>query len=293
MDAVRHARGRGPRADPSLGARPGAATRPPCAASCARPSPTTTSAHCSVGCRCSPTSTRRRARCGTRSPGYGPLQQYFDDPTVEEIWINEPARVFVARRGVAELTTTLLVDDQVRDLVERMLKSSGRRVDLSSPVRRRRSPRRQSAARRHPRHHPRPLGRQRPQVRRQGRLDSTTSSRSGTLTRQAARFLEAAVRGRPQRPRRRRHAGRQDHPAQLPGVGRCPPRERVVTCEEVFELRIPHRDVACDAVPAADASRARARSRCGAWSRRRCGCGPRASSSARCARRSASTCSSP
>ncbi|MDN5789675.1 MAG: CpaF family protein, partial [Micrococcales bacterium] len=22
--------------------------------------------------------------------GYGPLQQYFDDPTVEEIWINEP-----------------------------------------------------------------------------------------------------------------------------------------------------------------------------------------------------------
>ncbi|MDN5796675.1 MAG: hypothetical protein L0H79_13095 [Intrasporangium sp.] len=24
--------------------------------------------------------------------GYGPLQQYFDDPTVEELWINEPSR---------------------------------------------------------------------------------------------------------------------------------------------------------------------------------------------------------
>ena len=65
--------------------------------------------------------------------GYGPLQQYFDDPSVEEIWVNEPSRVFVARNGVAELTTTLLSHDQVRDLVERMLKSSGRRVDLSSP----------------------------------------------------------------------------------------------------------------------------------------------------------------
>jgi pilus assembly protein CpaF len=65
--------------------------------------------------------------------GFGPLQQYLDDPSVEEIWVNEPSRVFVARDGVAELTTTLLTHDEVRDLVERMLRSSGRRVDLSSP----------------------------------------------------------------------------------------------------------------------------------------------------------------
>lgn len=65
--------------------------------------------------------------------GFGPLQPYFDDPAVEEIWINEPSKVFVARHGVAELTTTILSVDQVRDLVERMLRSSGRRVDLSSP----------------------------------------------------------------------------------------------------------------------------------------------------------------
>jgi len=31
--------------------------------------------------------------------GFGPLQAYLDDPTIEEIWINEPGRVFVARRG--------------------------------------------------------------------------------------------------------------------------------------------------------------------------------------------------
>ncbi len=65
--------------------------------------------------------------------GYGPLQPFFDDPMVEEIWINAPTRVFVARDGVAELTTVVLSDREVRELVERMLQHSGRRVDLSSP----------------------------------------------------------------------------------------------------------------------------------------------------------------
>ncbi|MBC7289861.1 MAG: Flp pilus assembly complex ATPase component TadA, partial [Actinotalea sp.] len=65
--------------------------------------------------------------------GLGPLQQYLDDDEVEEIWINSPSEVYVARRGQAELTTTLLTDAQVRDLVERMLRLSGRRLDLSSP----------------------------------------------------------------------------------------------------------------------------------------------------------------
>jgi len=65
--------------------------------------------------------------------GFGALQPFFDDPGVEEIWINGPNRVFVARDGVPELTTVELTDGEVRDLVERMLQSSGRRVDLSSP----------------------------------------------------------------------------------------------------------------------------------------------------------------
>src|SRR5205823_11902536 len=65
--------------------------------------------------------------------GFGPLQAYLDDPAIEEIWLNEPGRVFVARRGHSELTTTILSAGEVRDLVEKMLKSSGRRVDLSTP----------------------------------------------------------------------------------------------------------------------------------------------------------------
>lgn len=65
--------------------------------------------------------------------GYGPLQAYLDDPTVEELWINAPDRVFVARGGVSERTPLVLSSSDVRDLVERMLHSTGRRVDLSNP----------------------------------------------------------------------------------------------------------------------------------------------------------------
>ncbi len=68
-----------------------------------------------------------------RVSGFGPLQTLLDDPTVEEIWINSPSRVFVARHGRHELTNLILTSEQVRDLVERMLKASGRRLDLSSP----------------------------------------------------------------------------------------------------------------------------------------------------------------
>ncbi|MGV8895551.1 MAG: CpaF family protein [Rhodoglobus sp.] len=65
--------------------------------------------------------------------GFGALQPYFDDADVEEIWINAPDAIFIARDGVPERTGIVLTDSEVRDLVERMLQSSGRRVDLSSP----------------------------------------------------------------------------------------------------------------------------------------------------------------
>lgn len=65
--------------------------------------------------------------------GFGPLQPFFDDDTVEEIWINGPEQVFVARDGVPGPAGVQLTATEVRDLVERMLQSTGRRVDLSSP----------------------------------------------------------------------------------------------------------------------------------------------------------------
>ena len=65
--------------------------------------------------------------------GYGPLQPYLDDPTVEELWINAPDRIFIAREGMPERVPLRLTDAAIRDLVERMLQATGRRVDLSQP----------------------------------------------------------------------------------------------------------------------------------------------------------------
>jgi len=167
--------------------------------------------------------------------GFGPLQRYLDDPTVEEIWINDPGRVFVARRGRSELTTTVLGPHVVEDLVERMLKSSGRRVDVSSPFVDAALP---DGSRLHvvvP-----DVTRQhwavniRKFVVRAAHLDDLVEL--GTLTSAAARFLEAAVvsglnvvvAGGTQ-------AGKTTLLNAL--VNAVPASQRLITCEEVFELQ--------------------------------------------------------
>ncbi|MEP6462098.1 MAG: ATPase, T2SS/T4P/T4SS family [Frankiaceae bacterium] len=173
--------------------------------------------------------------------GFGPLQAYLDDPTVEEIWVNAPGRVFIARRGRSELTTTILREEQVRDLVERMLKSSGRRVDLSQPFVDAMLP---DGSRLHVvipeitrRHWAVNI---RKFVLTAHGLDELVAL--GTLTAKAARFLEAAVvsglniivAGGTQ-------AGKTTLLNCLAAA--IPARERVITVEEVFELHIPLPDV--------------------------------------------------
>ncbi len=172
--------------------------------------------------------------------GLGPLQPYLDDPRIEEIWVNEPGKLFVARDGVPELTTTILTAGQVRDLVERMLKSSGRRVDLSTPFV---DAMLADGSRLHVtipdvtmRHWAVNI---RKFVVKASRLDDLVTL--GTLTSQAAAFLDAAmaaglnvlVSGGTQ-------AGKTTLLNCL--AASIPPRERVISCEEVFELKLPLRD---------------------------------------------------
>ncbi len=57
----------------------------------------------------------------------------LDNLHVEEIWINDPSRAFIARNGRDELTNVILTRGEVPELVERILKSSGRRIALSQP----------------------------------------------------------------------------------------------------------------------------------------------------------------
>ncbi len=173
--------------------------------------------------------------------GFGALQSFLDDPTVEEIWINEPGKVFVARHGVAELTTTLLAEAELRDLVERMLAHSGRRVDLSSPFVDASLP---DGSRLHVaipditrRHWAVNIRKFVVRAR-----DLNDLKKRGTLTSQAAAFLHASVvaglnilvSGGTQ-------AGKTTLLNCLAAA--IPPRERVITCEEVFELDLPLRDV--------------------------------------------------
>lgn len=65
--------------------------------------------------------------------GYGVLQSYFDDEEIEEIWLNRPNEIFIAKAGKTERIFLALGSQEIESLVERMLRHSGRRLDRSSP----------------------------------------------------------------------------------------------------------------------------------------------------------------
>jgi pilus assembly protein CpaF len=170
--------------------------------------------------------------------GFGPLQRFFDDPEVEEVWINAPGKVFVARGGRSELTTAVLTDAQVRSLVERMLQWSGRRIDLSTPFVDAMLP---DGSRLHvaipdiTREH------WAVNIRRfvHRPMDVHQLVPGGTLSPESADFLEACmvsglnvvVAGGTQ-------AGKTTLLNAL--LGCIPSSERIVSCEEVFEIHLPH-----------------------------------------------------
>jgi len=64
---------------------------------------------------------------------FGKLSPLMSNPQVEEIWINSPHRIFIAKSGVSELTNIVMTAVEVRELVERLLMWGGRRLDLSHP----------------------------------------------------------------------------------------------------------------------------------------------------------------
>ncbi len=175
-----------------------------------------------------------------RVSGFGPLQPLLDDPSVEEVWINSPDRVFVARNGRHELTNLMLTDAQVAELVERMLKTTGRRVDLSRPFVDAMLP---QGHRLHVVLQGISRGFSAVNIRkfvvRAARLSELVDLQS--LTPSAALFLEASVRaglnvlisGGTQ-------AGKTTMLNCLAAA--IPGGERVISVEEVFEIRFPHPD---------------------------------------------------
>jgi pilus assembly protein CpaF len=67
--------------------------------------------------------------------GFGLLQEFLDDPTVTEVMVNGPDLVFIESNGTIRKTMrTFESDEQLRRVIDRMVRTSGRRVDQSSPM---------------------------------------------------------------------------------------------------------------------------------------------------------------
>ena len=66
--------------------------------------------------------------------GLGPLEEFTDDPTVTEIMVNGPDRIYVERSGRLEFTGARFHnEEQLRRTIDKIVSKVGRRIDESSP----------------------------------------------------------------------------------------------------------------------------------------------------------------
>ncbi len=67
--------------------------------------------------------------------GFGPLEVLLKDPTISDILVNGPQKVYVERRGKLEKTDVKFRDnDHLLQIIDRIVSKVGRRVDETSPM---------------------------------------------------------------------------------------------------------------------------------------------------------------
>ncbi|HEX5630683.1 MAG TPA: CpaF family protein [Acidimicrobiia bacterium] len=67
--------------------------------------------------------------------GYGPIQRYLDDRDVTEIMVNATDPIFVERRGkISRTNYRFETEEHLRQVIDRIVASVGRRVDEASPM---------------------------------------------------------------------------------------------------------------------------------------------------------------
>jgi pilus assembly protein CpaF len=67
--------------------------------------------------------------------GFGPLEVLLKDPTISDIMINGPQKVYVERRGKMEKTEVKFRDNEhLLQIIDRIVSKVGRRVDETSPM---------------------------------------------------------------------------------------------------------------------------------------------------------------
>src|SRR3954465_4431670 len=67
--------------------------------------------------------------------GFGPLEALLKDPTISDILINGPHKIYVERRGKLEKTDVKFRDnDHLMQIIDRIVSKVGRRGDETSPM---------------------------------------------------------------------------------------------------------------------------------------------------------------
>ena len=65
--------------------------------------------------------------------GFGILQRYLDDPAIEEIWINRPNQIHYFSTSGHQVDMVSLTQESIQNLVRRMLRHSRRKLDRLTP----------------------------------------------------------------------------------------------------------------------------------------------------------------
>jgi pilus assembly protein CpaF len=67
--------------------------------------------------------------------GYGPIQSLLDDPEVSEVMVNAPDQIYVEIKGKLLLTDVQFASDQqILQVIDKIVAPLGRRIDESSPM---------------------------------------------------------------------------------------------------------------------------------------------------------------
>ncbi|BCM92142.1 putative conjugal transfer protein [Abditibacteriota bacterium] len=128
--------------------------------------------------------------------GLGPIEPLLNDPEVDEVMVNGPFQIYVERKGKLEIAPQRFRDNNhVMQVIERIVAPLGRRVDEKSPMV---DGRLRDGSRFNAIIPPLALGGPTMTIRKFARdpLTMTDLINFGSLSREAAQFLQAAVEGK-------------------------------------------------------------------------------------------------
>jgi len=174
--------------------------------------------------------------------GYGPIQEFLDDPLVTEVMVNNPSTIYIEQFGKIQPTDRRFIDEQhLLRIIDKIVSRVGRRIDESSPMVDARLP---DGSRVNAVVHPLAINGPMLTVRKFSKDPFTAQDLIGfgTLTDRTAAFLDACVRGRLSL---LISGGTGTGKTTLLNVisAYVPSTERVVTIEDAAELRLHQRHV--------------------------------------------------